>query len=196
MEAKAIARYIRIAPRKVQLVVDLIRGKQVGEAIAILRHTPKAAAPVKDPEPTPAPATGTWAYEADGYTFDPAHPTLMGIPVGADLDLVKRMFGEPETSHLLPDEDLNAAVFRYKGFAVGISDKKVLFVEVYSASVDPGLNGVTIGVSREYAIGSLGVPTTESPYVLLYSGNGAILRLDLDPHENTVHSMKLFPASE
>jgi len=46
MEAKAIARYIRIAPRKVQLVVDLIRGKQVGEAIAILRHTPKAAAPV------------------------------------------------------------------------------------------------------------------------------------------------------
>ncbi|WP_258168031.1 50S ribosomal protein L22, partial [Paenibacillus sp. AR247] len=34
---------IRIAPRKVKLVVDLIRGKQVGEAIAILRHTPKSA---------------------------------------------------------------------------------------------------------------------------------------------------------
>jgi large subunit ribosomal protein L22 len=46
MEAKAIARYIRIAPRKVRLVVDLIRGKQVGEAIAILKHTPKAASPV------------------------------------------------------------------------------------------------------------------------------------------------------
>ncbi|WP_248929026.1 50S ribosomal protein L22 [Paenibacillus hamazuiensis] len=46
MEAKAIARYVRIAPRKAQLVVDLIRGKQVGEAIAILRHTPKAASPV------------------------------------------------------------------------------------------------------------------------------------------------------
>ncbi|GIP55760.1 MULTISPECIES: 50S ribosomal protein L22 [Paenibacillaceae] len=46
MEAKAHARSIRIAPRKVQLVVDLIRGKQVGEAIAILRHTPKAASPV------------------------------------------------------------------------------------------------------------------------------------------------------
>ncbi|MGV2787071.1 50S ribosomal protein L22, partial [Clostridium perfringens] len=42
MEAKAHARSIRIAPRKAQLVVDLIRGKQVGEAIAILRHTPKA----------------------------------------------------------------------------------------------------------------------------------------------------------
>lgn len=46
MEAKAHARSIRIAPRKIQLVVDLIRGKQVGEAIAILRHTPKAASPV------------------------------------------------------------------------------------------------------------------------------------------------------
>lgn len=45
-EAKARARYIRIAPRKVRLVVDLIRGKEVGEAISILRHTPKAASPV------------------------------------------------------------------------------------------------------------------------------------------------------
>ncbi|MBN6187498.1 50S ribosomal protein L22 [Aneurinibacillus sp. BA2021] len=46
MEAKAVARNIRIAPRKMRLVVDLIRGKQVGEAIAILKHTPKASSPV------------------------------------------------------------------------------------------------------------------------------------------------------
>lgn len=46
MPAKAHARYIRIAPRKVKLVIDLIRGKDVGEAISILRHTPKAASPV------------------------------------------------------------------------------------------------------------------------------------------------------
>jgi large subunit ribosomal protein L22 len=46
MQATANARYVRIAPRKVKLVVDLIRGKQVGEAIAILRHTPKAASPI------------------------------------------------------------------------------------------------------------------------------------------------------
>jgi len=45
-QAKAIARYVRIAPRKVRLVVDLIRGKRVDEAFAILRHTPKAASPV------------------------------------------------------------------------------------------------------------------------------------------------------
>lgn len=45
-KAKAVARYVRIAPRKVRLVVDLIRGKEVGEAIAILRHTPKSSSPV------------------------------------------------------------------------------------------------------------------------------------------------------
>jgi large subunit ribosomal protein L22 len=46
MQAKAILRTVRIAPRKVRLVVDLIRGKQIGEAVAILRLTPKAASPV------------------------------------------------------------------------------------------------------------------------------------------------------
>ncbi|QHW32675.1 50S ribosomal protein L22 [Paenibacillus rhizovicinus] len=45
-EAKALANHVRIAPRKAQLVADLIRGKQVGEAIAILRHTPKSASPI------------------------------------------------------------------------------------------------------------------------------------------------------
>ena len=41
MEAKAIAKQVRIAPRKARIVIDLIRGKQVGEALAILRLTPK-----------------------------------------------------------------------------------------------------------------------------------------------------------
>ncbi|MCY0870510.1 MAG: 50S ribosomal protein L22, partial [Firmicutes bacterium] len=45
-EAKAVAKHIRIAPRKLRLVVDLIRGKGVGEAVAILRNTPKAGSPV------------------------------------------------------------------------------------------------------------------------------------------------------
>jgi len=45
-QAKASARTVRIASRKVRLVVDLIRGKKIGEAIAILRLTPKAASPV------------------------------------------------------------------------------------------------------------------------------------------------------
>ncbi|MGI6091790.1 MAG: 50S ribosomal protein L22 [Veillonellaceae bacterium] len=46
MEAKAVARHIRIAPRKVRIVIDLIRGKNIGEAFAILKHTPKVASEV------------------------------------------------------------------------------------------------------------------------------------------------------
>ena len=45
-QAKAVAKTVRIAPRKARLVVDLIRGKQVGEAIAILKHTNRAASPI------------------------------------------------------------------------------------------------------------------------------------------------------
>ena len=43
MEATAKLKFTRIAPRKVQIVLDLIRGKDTAEAMAILKHTPKAA---------------------------------------------------------------------------------------------------------------------------------------------------------
>lgn len=43
---KAIARYIRISPSKVRIVMDTIRGKSYVEAAAILANTPKAASPV------------------------------------------------------------------------------------------------------------------------------------------------------
>ena len=42
----ATAKYVRVAPRKAKIVVDLIRGKQVDQALAILMYTPKSAAPV------------------------------------------------------------------------------------------------------------------------------------------------------
>ncbi len=43
MEARAILKDARIAPRKVQIVLDLIRGKDYDVAMATLKHTPKAA---------------------------------------------------------------------------------------------------------------------------------------------------------
>jgi len=43
VEARAHVRYIRMSSRKVNIVLDLIRGKRIGDAFAILRHTPKAA---------------------------------------------------------------------------------------------------------------------------------------------------------
>ena len=43
---RAVAKYVRVSPRKVQIVIDLIRGKQVDDSLAILMYTPKSAAPV------------------------------------------------------------------------------------------------------------------------------------------------------
>ena len=43
MEARAYLKYARISPRKVQIVLDLIRNRPVNVAMAILRNTPKAA---------------------------------------------------------------------------------------------------------------------------------------------------------
>ena len=64
-QAKASAQTVRIAPRKVRLVVDLIRGKKIGEAVAILRLTPKAASPVVEKVLKSAIANAEHNYEMD-----------------------------------------------------------------------------------------------------------------------------------
>ena len=46
MEAVAKVTHVRIAPRKVRIVIDLIRNKPVGVALGILKNTPKAASEV------------------------------------------------------------------------------------------------------------------------------------------------------
>ena len=45
-EAKATLRYTRISARKVKIVADLIRGKDVDEALAIMKFTPKASSEI------------------------------------------------------------------------------------------------------------------------------------------------------
>lgn len=46
MKATAHVKHIRITPRKVKIVCDLIRGKMAGEAVSILMNTPKSSSPV------------------------------------------------------------------------------------------------------------------------------------------------------
>jgi large subunit ribosomal protein L22 len=45
-EVRAIGRYIRVAPRKARLVMDMVRGKDINEALSALRFTPKHASRV------------------------------------------------------------------------------------------------------------------------------------------------------
>lgn len=63
--AKAVARQVRIAPRKARLVVDLVRGKEVGEATAILRHTQRGASPIVEKLIHSAVANAEHNYELD-----------------------------------------------------------------------------------------------------------------------------------
>lgn len=44
LQVRAVARYIRMSPQKVKLVVDLVRGKPVDEALTLLKYSTKAAA--------------------------------------------------------------------------------------------------------------------------------------------------------
>jgi large subunit ribosomal protein L22 len=46
MEARAVAKFVRISPRKVRLVVDAIRGERVEDALNVLRNLPQRAAPL------------------------------------------------------------------------------------------------------------------------------------------------------
>lgn len=63
--AKAVAKQVRIAPRKARLVIDLIRGKEVGEATAILRHTNRKASSVIEKVLQSAIANAEHNYELD-----------------------------------------------------------------------------------------------------------------------------------
>jgi large subunit ribosomal protein L22 len=46
LKTKAIARFVRIAPRKARQVIDLIRGKRVGDAQTILKFTPRVSSTI------------------------------------------------------------------------------------------------------------------------------------------------------
>ncbi|GGD03428.1 50S ribosomal protein L22 [Thalassobacillus devorans] len=65
MQAKAVAKTVRIAPRKVRIVIDLIRGKNVGEAIGILNNTRRGASPVVEKVLKSAIANAEHNYELD-----------------------------------------------------------------------------------------------------------------------------------
>ena len=70
MEAHATAKDIRMSPRKVRLVVDLIRGRSVNDAMTILRFSPKAAAVPVGKTLRSAIANAQDLADRDGDTID------------------------------------------------------------------------------------------------------------------------------
>jgi len=82
MEAKAVARYIRISPQKARLVADIVRGQEVGRAINTLRFMPKKGARIlrKVIESAVANASQSEAIDVDTLYIKTIHidggPTL------------------------------------------------------------------------------------------------------------------------
>ena len=108
MEAKANLKYLRISPRKVKIVLDLIRGKDVGTATAILLQTPKAASePVlkllkrvdEMNEKNEKKVLKTWSRASTifpsfvGHTFA-VHDGRKHVPVYVTEDMVGHKLGE------------------------------------------------------------------------------------------------------
>ena len=99
MESKAVAKFVRITPRKVRVVLDLIRGKNVAEAFAILKFTPKAGAVVVEKVLRSAVANAENNYDMDvdklviKTAFADDGPTMKRIqkvnPHGIRLGIVK-----------------------------------------------------------------------------------------------------------
>jgi large subunit ribosomal protein L22 len=70
MQAKAIARHVRMSPRKVRLVVDQIRGKSINEAYATLQFSKKAAAEPVGKTLRSAVANAQYRAEDEGEHLD------------------------------------------------------------------------------------------------------------------------------
>jgi large subunit ribosomal protein L22 len=101
MQAVAKARYVRTSPRKARLVIDLIRGKDVKEALGILQFTPNFAARLIEKVVKSAVANAENNNRMDGDNLKVAVATVDGgpnsmkrlryAPQGRGYRIVKRM---------------------------------------------------------------------------------------------------------
>lgn len=149
-----------------------------------------------EPEATPKPtATPTVSdiEEPKLSHYTTAEPRLLGVSLEDDKPTVLRLLGEPADKFVMEDEASPITVYGYDGSMIGFDDKdRVVFVSVNEGSVDPGLNGVRVGSTSDECHRLLGEPDQGSEFVLSYRSAGAVLKLDVDPNSEVIHSIKLF----
>jgi hypothetical protein len=124
-------------------------------------------------------------------------PTLMGLKLGTDKDLVLSRFGKAKNQFVMDEDAQAVTVYEYVDFSVGFNPQNELeFVDVHTADIDPGLRGLRLGQKSEDAIATLGKPDSNTTYVLSYKAHGTLLKLDIDPIVDTIQSIKLFANEE
>lgn len=103
MEARAIARYLRVSPLKARQVADLVRGKDVNEALGILRYTNKKSSPLISKVVKSAVANAEHNYDMDS---DELYISEIKIDEGPTLKRMRpRAYGRADvkrhrTSHI------------------------------------------------------------------------------------------------
>lgn len=103
MESKAVARYIRVSPFKARQVADLVRGKDVKEAMGILRYSNKKSGPLVTKVLKSAIANAEHNYDMDS---DSLYVSEIRIDEGPTLKRMKpRAYGRADvmkhrTSHI------------------------------------------------------------------------------------------------
>lgn len=125
--------------------------------------------------------------------FDHSNPTLMGFTVNDTMDQVIKQFGNPLNKSMMNDDSEILQIYDYPGFIIGFNSlDKIVFIEVNSSEVNPGLNDFHIGQTVADARVRLGAPDSLNEYVMIYSSNQIIMKLDIDPKSNKIQSIKLF----
>ncbi|WP_219837856.1 hypothetical protein [Paenibacillus sp. R14(2021)] len=128
-----------------------------------------------------------------GQEWDSRAPKLHGIALGDAKSALDSKFGKPTDTYVLDDDKEKLAVSEYRAFSIGYSaDKKAKFIEVFDKSAASGLNGLRVGDEEGTAVKVLGKPHTHTSSVLVYEASGALLKLDLDPANHQILSIKLF----
>ncbi|WP_229757521.1 DUF4309 domain-containing protein [Paenibacillus marchantiophytorum] len=143
---------------------------------------------------TPAsskPSTKPKVKAEDAYQQE--KPTLMGLKLGTSKTAVLDRFGKAKKQFVMDEDEEAIQVYDFTDFSVGFNKKDTLeFVDVHSTEIDPGLRGLHLGQKAQDAIAILGKPDSNTTYVLSYKSQGTLLKLDIDPGEGTIQSIKLF----
>ncbi|WP_254365102.1 DUF4309 domain-containing protein [Paenibacillus sp. MZ04-78.2] len=144
-------------------------------------------------EQTPKPNAQTKLKIEIKSPYTQAKPTLLGLTLKTSAAEITEKFGKPKEQFVMEDDTDPITVYDYTDFLVGFDKQKQLhFVDVRSADVNPGLNGLKLGDPVEEVTKALGKPSSNTSFVLTYKATGAVLKLDIDPKSQKVNSIKLF----
>jgi hypothetical protein len=127
----------------------------------------------------------------DFYTKN--KPTLMGLSLNESKDTVIFKFGPVHKQWVMDADADPVTVWMYTDFSIGFNNKdELVFVEVHSKDIDPGLGGLKLGQGADTAYQALGKPTNSTSTTLMYKSQGTVLKIDVDPKQNEVLGIHFF----